>query len=225
MAKSKERLKARRLRRDGKSVKSIAREIGVSKSSVSLWCGDIQLSDSQIAELKKRSGGVGIGPIAAGRQKIEERLFRRAKQMEIGMKEFPMIDPNSIKAIGLALYWAEGYKKGRDLRFCNSDPIMIKLYLKWLEIMFGIRKDQIKLKIGINIIHKYRINDVIRFWSKLVGCSNFDAVSYKKVKNLKTYENMNNHFGTLGVRVCKSTNMFYRLEGMLEKVRLSLGEV
>ena len=225
MAKSKERIDARRLRIDGRSIKSIARDVGVSKSSVSLWCQDIQLTNDQVALLKARSGGKGIGPIAARKQKIEERLSRRSRLMKVGMKKFPPIDTRIVVAMGLALYWAEGYKKGRDLRFCNSDPDMIKLYLKWLELVFGVSKDQIKLKVGINIIHKYRINDITNYWLVQTGCSNFDAVSYKKVSNSKIYENLENHFGTLEVRVRKSTNMFYCLEGMLEKLKLGLGGI
>lgn len=47
MAKVKERNKAIALRKQGQSIKDIARLLGVSKGSVSLWCQDILLTAKQ----------------------------------------------------------------------------------------------------------------------------------------------------------------------------------
>jgi len=51
MAKSKERNRAIELRKKGESIKVIAKKIGVSKSSTSIWCRDIILSPMQIQKL------------------------------------------------------------------------------------------------------------------------------------------------------------------------------
>jgi transposase-like protein len=50
-----ERERARELRRAGHSVKEICRELGVAKSSVSVWVRDIELTDEQLLALKRRS--------------------------------------------------------------------------------------------------------------------------------------------------------------------------
>lgn len=61
MAKFKEKMLARELRFQGKSIKNIAKIIGVSKSTTSLWCNDIFLSETQKENLlKDNSGKVGI---------------------------------------------------------------------------------------------------------------------------------------------------------------------
>jgi transposase-like protein len=53
MVKTEERELARKLRRgEGASIKEIARRIGVSPSSVSVWVRDIELTDNQRAVLR-----------------------------------------------------------------------------------------------------------------------------------------------------------------------------
>ena len=56
MAKYHERIKARIMRKDGISIVTIAKELGVSKSATSLWCRDILLTSEQIEKLKKQKG-------------------------------------------------------------------------------------------------------------------------------------------------------------------------
>jgi transposase-like protein len=54
--KTRERRIARAMRRDGgRSIKEIARRVGVSSSSVSLWVRDIELSEEQHAALAARN--------------------------------------------------------------------------------------------------------------------------------------------------------------------------
>jgi transposase len=54
--KTKERELARALRREeGASINEIARRVGVSKSSVSHWVRDIELSQAQHEELLRRN--------------------------------------------------------------------------------------------------------------------------------------------------------------------------
>lgn len=55
MAKFKEKLKAREFRRKGVSIIEIAKKLGVSKGSVSLWCQDIRLTDEQKNKLQAGS--------------------------------------------------------------------------------------------------------------------------------------------------------------------------
>lgn len=54
MAKFKEMVQVRELRRNGESIGVIARKLDVSKSTVSYWCSDIGLSEEQIRKLAAR---------------------------------------------------------------------------------------------------------------------------------------------------------------------------
>ncbi|MFN8564338.1 MAG: helix-turn-helix domain-containing protein [Anaerolineae bacterium] len=54
MAKPLERSRARQLRQEGMSVKDIAEQLGVTKSSVSIWVRDVELSGDQKAALREK---------------------------------------------------------------------------------------------------------------------------------------------------------------------------
>jgi transposase len=56
---SSRREQARELRRQGKSVKEIARITGASLGSVSLWVRDVELSKEVLEELRQRKRGLG----------------------------------------------------------------------------------------------------------------------------------------------------------------------
>ncbi len=53
MAKTQQKIKARELRRKGVSVKTIATELGVAKSTVSLWVRDIILTVEQLEKIRR----------------------------------------------------------------------------------------------------------------------------------------------------------------------------
>ena len=75
MAKSELKIKARKLRTFGKSIKDIALMVGVSQSTVSLWCRDISLTDHQ---LRRILGGKEY-LIAQGR--LKGANFQRMKRV------------------------------------------------------------------------------------------------------------------------------------------------
>lgn len=70
MAKFEERILARKLRHDGKSINGIAKIVGVSKSTVSIWCNDIFLSELQkLSSIKINSKKVMKGSVIANENK------------------------------------------------------------------------------------------------------------------------------------------------------------
>ncbi len=62
MVKSSEKIQARILRKRGISITEIAKQLNVSKGSVSIWCSDIILSEKQkrvLYENKIKGGLIG----------------------------------------------------------------------------------------------------------------------------------------------------------------------
>lgn len=219
MAKSKERIEARKLRRGGESIGTIAKKVGVSKGSVSLWCGDIVLTKEQqdrLIENDRRGGAVGRAQ--ANKNKIKERLDRLEKYKNIGRNMVGKINKRDLFVVGIALYWGEGNKKGRRLIFSNSDPEMIKIWMKWLKECLNILTNDVSFNVGINEIHKNRVKIVEKYWSEISGIplTEFREVSLKKAKAIKVYENPEKHFGTLCIRVKRSTNLNYQMLGLIE---------
>lgn len=116
MAKSRERLRARELRRGGKSIREIAKKLNVSKGTVSLWCRDIVLTEEQVENLMQRDivGGC-MGRMRAWEWHRQEKKSREACYHAIGYTRFNKITNNDLYFIGLALYWSEGSKRDRRL--------------------------------------------------------------------------------------------------------------
>ncbi|MFA6184726.1 MAG: hypothetical protein WCT51_03760 [Candidatus Shapirobacteria bacterium] len=105
MAKFKERILARKLRNEGKSIKNISQLVGVSKSTVSLWCNDIFLSELQKDHLNQISiNAVKRGSLIANENKKRERLERIKLYESIGIKKINKLSKRELFLVGAALY-------------------------------------------------------------------------------------------------------------------------
>lgn len=218
MAKSIERLRARELRKAGVSVKSIAKQLRVAKSTASLWVRDIILSIEQLEQLRlQRIKGGERGRFLGTLKQKNDRLRRIKIGEEKGNKLVGEVNKRELLLIGAALYWAEGTKKKREVAFCNSDPYLINVMIQWLQTCFNITKDRFYCTVGINEIHRHREVLVKEFWSDMTGISmsQFRKTSFKKVKNSKLYDNFNDHYGTLTVKVAKPGQIFYDILGII----------
>lgn len=224
MAKYQLRIKARKLRQNGESIKSIAKQLNVTKGTVSLWVTDINLTIEQLENLRQASlNGAERGRFKSALLKKEKRNKIIEQLRHEGIQKLENIREREFFIAGLALYWAEGGKKNRRVEFCNSDSRMIKFLLDWLVTFFKVDLPQIKCTIGINEIHREREQKVKEFWTQEIGVSleQFTKTSFKKVKNLKVYDNFDNHFGTLSILIRKSTNMQYQILGLIEGLILN----
>lgn len=219
MAKPKEKTKARKMRGQGESIKAIASRLGVSSSTASLWCRDIRLSSDQIAELERRAHD----PFYGRRLDYLLRRKRDREQKEIllrkkGKKAIGKLSKRDFFILGIALYWAEGFKKESLAGFANSDPNMVKLFLHWLRETCNISENDIKPRVGLNINHKCRTREVEKYWSKITGIplGRFQKPFYQKVKWVKVYENPEEYFGVLRIRIAKSTDFLRTIHGWIE---------
>jgi predicted transcriptional regulator len=80
-----ERNQARRMRRDeGRSIKEIARLLGVSTSSVSHWVRDVELTDAQHSALQARNRLHERQWLARAAMAAKARARRVAAQQEVG---------------------------------------------------------------------------------------------------------------------------------------------
>lgn len=118
------------LRLQGRSINEISKKLSIPKSTVGVWCRDIQLSSEQIERLVKRQKSGSY----KGRMKFLERLRRQRieevkKLRKEGLKEFGKLNRRDLFVAGIAMYWSEGYtySGGDQVGFTNSDPRMILL--------------------------------------------------------------------------------------------------
>ena len=130
MAKPKIRIRARKKRKDGESIKQIAKLLSVSSSTVSLWCRDIHLTADQRKALEKRAKDPYYGKrLDYVRLQQKKRLDKIKQLKKEGIQDIGLLNHREMLCAGVCLYWAEGFKKDNQVGFSNSDPGMVTFFL------------------------------------------------------------------------------------------------
>ena len=111
------------------------------------------------------------------RNNLKRRSFSEENQLRFNRKK-PSFKPKSrlsirdekLKALGVALYLGEGGKSQNwIIDFSNSDPIIIKIFVKFLRDICGIREN--KLRVLLYCYKNQNINELITFWNKITKIS------------------------------------------------------
>lgn len=162
------RKQALRLRRNGDSILSIARQLNIAKSTVSLWVRDVPLSSSIQKYLTDRSSfGLQKALCVLRAKRLAQRDIHKEEARNVLSSSFSLGDKNFWKLCAALLFWCEGNKHLSDLRFTNSDPLLIRLFLTSLSTGFIT---SIKRFRAVVHLHKYHIEkDELHFWSQLTG--------------------------------------------------------
>lgn len=139
--KQEEKQEARRLRQElGMSVKKIAAKLKVSTSTASSWVRDIGLTEGQRVSLFERNPA-----IASSTMSEKARNVRRAYQKNGRMLAR---EGGFLHAAGCMLYWAEGSKRKNTVVFSNSDPSMLKFFMRFLRECYNVSDDRIQIRIN-----------------------------------------------------------------------------
>lgn len=200
--------KAKSLRRNGYTVRDIAKKLGISFSTVSFWCRDIKLSRSVINKMKfvKKSRSIK-GLLRYSEKRREQRIENVILQKNIGAKMVGNLSRRDIIMIGLGLYWGEGYKESNgEMGFTNSNPNMILFYLKWLFNTYQINKERLTFRLSLNNFFKKKERDIKNFWTKFlkVDDEQFTKTTFIKTKLKKAFDIENTIYkGILRVKVKK----------------------
>jgi len=225
MAKVFEKEKAICLRKKGESIKTIAKKLNISKSTVSLWCRDIKLSAGQIKKLHKSMvSGSYAGRMKGAIMQHEYRIKREKEGEIIGIKKIGRLSERDLLIAFTALYWGEGSKKKRELFIVNSDPEMVRFIFKILRKIFKIEDNRFIVGVGINIIHKKREEEIKNYWSEIIGIpkDRFRKTIFAKSKNKKIYKNFDNYYGMLRISVAKSIDLYNMMIGLIKGLIVGL---
>mgnify|MGYP001573837167 CR=1 FL=1 len=206
--------KAQLLRKKGLSVKEIQRRLKVSRSSVSLWVRDIQLTKKQLRKLylNKKTGALK-GSIIAAMNKIRAREELTEKLMKEGEKEIGIISNRDKFIAGVSMYFAEGDKGGRNVSFSNSDPRAIKFMVKWFRDVCRIPLNRLRLSLYLHDNLDER--KAKRFWTKLTKIPSAQfRKSYIVKNNPHRLRKVKHIYGVLRVAV-SDTNLHRKIMGWI----------
>jgi transcriptional regulator with XRE-family HTH domain len=165
--KTAERERARILRsKHGLSIRDITQILGVSKSSVSLWVRDIELSAAQIARLHERNPACNPERNGAATQKANG-LARRLEYQTQGRVLARRDD--AFHAAGCMLYWAEGSRRRNAVVFVNSDPAMMRYFARFLRRCFAVPNEKFRVRCNLFADHLDRQREIEQFWLDVLG--------------------------------------------------------
>lgn len=224
MSKPEKQKEAKELRLKGKSFKAIAKKLKVSPASIHNWCREIKLTLEQKEKLKRRSfEAFQRGRKIASENQRLKRLTEIERLKKEGIVDVSKISKREFFLVGVALYWAEGFKKDSRLGFANSDPNMVKFFLYWLTKICGVPKESIRLRVGLNISHKSRIKKVENYWSELIQIpiSQFQKPFFQNFKWKKEFKNPENYFGVLRIRANQQRQLFRKIHGWIEGLKVN----
>jgi transcriptional regulator with XRE-family HTH domain len=165
--KTAERELARALRREeGLSIKTIAKRVGVSVSSVSLWVRDIELTEAQHAALLGANGAYERqrkGRAVASANRRRERLLAQQSGRTLARLGEPL------HVAGCMLYWAEGSKRRNDIRLSNSDPELVRFFVTFLRAYFPLEDTDFRITCHLFADHIQRQREIEEFWLDTLG--------------------------------------------------------
>ncbi len=136
---------------------------------------------------------------------------RRSLSEAIYTKQNPDGNPFEIKELqdrkdfelfnlGVGLFLGEGTKRDKfSIRFTNSDPKIMKLFLRFLREICKVKET--KIKAWLNVFDDIKTAEATDFWVKITGIpiSRFDKTIIRKNK-VGNYKNKSLH-GTLTIYV------------------------
>ena len=221
-----EKEKAIKLRRQGLSYSEILKEVPVAKSSLSLWLKSIGLAKEQKQRLTEKK----LASALKGSLKRKQNRIESTKKIkDLAIREAGKLTKRELWLISTTLYWAEGHKEkevgGRirsgKVRLSNSDPFLIKVFLKWLVEIYKVPKVDIVFRIYLHETSQHRLPEVQKYWSESLGfpIDCFQKVSWKKAKiNTKRKNIGENYFGLIDLNVRRSTNLNRKIAGWISGI-------
>ena len=204
--KIKEKAECRELRKQGYSLNFIAQKIKVSKSSVSLWVRDIELTNEQIEiiEYKRK----------ASASNSETFRKRRREYQEIGREKAKKSD--SLYAFGCALFWGEGSKKKNNVIITNSDPLMLSFFVKFLKKYFNVSSSDFSISIQYYLNNGLSLNEIEQYWCNILNLSKESLKEHTLKSKYYGGKKVKHPYGICSVRIC-NTSIAMQIYGSIKE--------
>lgn len=189
-----------KLRKQGKSYQEIAVSIGVPKSTLSNWFSGVLWSEktkNYLSGLARDNARKRMTAIS--HKKRDELRNAYQKQRIIARKQFRKFIKGRLFVAGLMIYWGEGDSKLENgmIRVANSDPLMIRLFYKFLKTY--LPEVSSKAKIYLVLYPDLNEETCQRHWSKEVGLPLDRFIKSSFIKGRHPTKRLSYGIGTLTV--------------------------
>ena len=215
------RVKARNLREQGADYNQIAAELGVSKSSVSLWVRDLPRPPGLSYEECRKRAAEGVRRYWAAERPIREaerEAARAAAAAEIGA-----LSHREIIIAGSVAYWCEGeknkpHRRSDRVSFINSDPALIKFFLRFLDVA-EVERERLIFRVYVH--ESADVEAAHRFWLELTGAQpcQFQRPTLKRHNPRTVRKNIGpDYHGCLTIKVRSGADLYRKIEGWASAV-------
>ncbi len=172
-----------KLRRQGRSLKNINKNLGVPLSTLSGWLKHIELTHAQKVKLendwKKALINARKKAVVWHNSQKEMRIERAIEKANFTINNLNLNDIYILELALSMLYLGEGYKVN-SLGIGSSDPQILKFFLSAIEKVYGIERSSIKCE--LNLRADQDSCRTVKFWSKelKISTKNFNTISFDK---------------------------------------------
>ena len=210
------RARARELREQGWTYPQIAKELGVSKGSCSLWLRDMDHPEPSAEGQARRTAA-----IRASAARTQERRQREREEFKTEVAEGLGVIKSRDLMIALAVsYWCEGAKdkpwaRRETVVWMNSDPMLVRLFLEGLRLL-DVTDERLRFR-----LHLHESADeasVLQWWSEQIDwpVERFERTTFKRHNPKTVRKNVGDGYhGCLVVRVLQSRTLYLALDGLM----------
>ncbi len=174
----------------------ISAKTGVAKGTLSDWLSHLPFTPN--AEVVARIGGACTSAIQAQQKR---KLQSLALAKTTATKDIPTLTKRDLLMLGLGVYIGEGSKTGGITRIVNSNPLVIRLVLRWFKEIFGIHNENFKAR--IHLYPDTNIEEALGYWSKqlCIPLGQFQTTQVDTRTGKKAFKKGKLPFGTAHVTV------------------------
>ncbi|MEI7709733.1 MAG: helix-turn-helix domain-containing protein [bacterium] len=161
------KLKAVKFRKQGKSIRDIEKSLGIPRSTLSGWFRTVTLTPSQNRALKNKNRK---SLIKARKKAViwhNQQKSNRLRSAEDEAEKTLLKIENTAEIVELALallYLGEGSKKSPTTCMGNSDPLILKFFLKVILTIYKI--DIEKIRFDLHIRADQNGDSLKKYWAK-----------------------------------------------------------
>ncbi|KND50937.1 MAG: hypothetical protein AB202_00830 [Parcubacteria bacterium C7867-007] len=100
---------------------------------------------------------------------MNSAIWFAAKPLSYELKKHLTYSEEQLKLAAIMLYWAEGYKVGKQtcVDFTNSDPDMLVVFLRFLREI--CRVDSLRIRAAMYCYEDQNVIALTQFWSELLS--------------------------------------------------------
>jgi len=213
----KDKATAIKMRKQAKSYNEINRLLNVPKSTLSCWFRGFEIPEkvkNKLLTQAQRKWAQNITNYNKRRALLIEK--EKHKTQQTVAEDIGKLTDRELLLVGSTLYWAEGNKKDRwSIRFCNSDPAIIKIIMKFFRKICNVNENKFRAQIQIHPNISEENTKV--YWSKItkIPINQFTKTqtALSKSSRFRRPSNTLPH-GTLHIKV-SDVNLVNRLKGWI----------